>query len=1415
MVVLLEMLKRGEQDYPGVYQRSLKIWRKAWAESQKRKKRKDIDYFIPICKVERHLRKNQNEMVLNTTAPVGNRETKRVYSFEEGTIGPINQILSNAGGRLKFLGMTRYFLPTPARISYEYTLRNGRTKVESGYGYLGSTRSVKVIVTHPTLPSLDFVDMIRAPLVELSRECFNNSVLGATATPYIEELILRLRPYLDHIYTRKRTGYGSKVGTDRFVERVNDILDTVLLKIRAHCGTRSASTFRITSDTGNAEQHQEAMYSLKDIHIDSANQHIGTTLEHLLERGIVVDEDFDRLAGRILTLTASRGTQIHRRLSWGLPSPPSEVATILGGDYYARSVDGYLLSTEVPVWSGRGKADFVLSVRRSVTAEAENEYQAQGDWQPVLVVDTKTKAGVDCGFVGRQIGGTSSIVIDEACKKRGVTDDEWNEILANTPSLAESRQLKAYASGLASSYERFTNDDLASNALIVRGILALDETENKARTRDVLEGFFVSVYEQIQRRAADLVFEHEKTDKCEDIVIPKSVYEIESRYKKRIALVTEPLRIPMGQSVTESLPEPSKLSSFHGDNLFANRILDSREFILYVSAPAPGAGKMASWIARYWHGFDFIHSLARENAFKKIIWLDLGREFSDPQLRRAFLRRYALGTYQNESENPRNHIRDLVDSIEFCDLFDTVFSALMEGKKFPSIRDIEVITKGFELVIISGMDTIRKAVSSANMGLVQLLEVCIAEGSSKSSAAVWFDSMVSTPHSSRIYKQHRCAPLSYDSPLQVYIDEIIINHHLPPNSGISESPDSDETRCIIKMTPSGYEETETVVVPPLHGWHARFRVEAKPDRKISTYHRIGSSSTNRPQRNEIAENELLDFVAPLELAGGLSINIPSPDKSSIRRIPITLRETDSKAKGYKGVLSRSCISADLCNPDIRRVISRKKGVKWKALTSVNARRKNWTRLLHLEPFKTTYLPPDESRLLFQQISLKEASKIELDRILETVSLLNKLKTEYHESTRGFLADLVVQFNKLQLDSVVDSLIVDGLADFFRKHNYTKSIWYALSYHRSSFLNWILPPDAKLKLKDLQQTHPNLMLRFGNYFLMMISYLQDTTDIQMPLSRLCTLWDSVQPWVLMQLGAKQREADSPLSAYQPNKTFLDLKRRLQYLDLSPASKMPSFTKIRYGLQLDSEPDWDDDTQTRYQYRWYIFEKDSYSKELVAGCYDLGSKARAQIAVVPLDEQAEAAVACSSSSLIMPLLIAESESIPILYCADEEPYGSLDIDYTRIKWKPMGQLWYGTRGKGALARLKWLSTSYFGQFPTPKSEYLPKRPASSIQRMFDYLSAIYDELIDVTRARCRVSGSEKIGRIEFLNSSRMTIGTLRYVSMQSAVQILRTPYDAGMPLIIGKNELTWNPTSDIIYSNNLNQMKAVVEDGLLEF
>ena len=128
MVVILHMLKHGDDILPGLYRRSLTIWRNAWAESQQRKQKGDLDYFIPICNIERYLRKNHHKMLFNTTAAYGNSEVKRVYSWEEGTIGPMNSLLNMAGAQLRFLAMTRYPFPTPTKLTYEYRIRNGRIK---------------------------------------------------------------------------------------------------------------------------------------------------------------------------------------------------------------------------------------------------------------------------------------------------------------------------------------------------------------------------------------------------------------------------------------------------------------------------------------------------------------------------------------------------------------------------------------------------------------------------------------------------------------------------------------------------------------------------------------------------------------------------------------------------------------------------------------------------------------------------------------------------------------------------------------------------------------------------------------------------------------------------------------------------------------------------------------------------------------------------------------------------------------------------------------------------------------------------------------------------------------------------------------------------------------------------------------
>jgi len=344
LVSLLEMIKRGEDQYPGIYRRSLKIWRDAWAESQRRKKQGDPDYFIPICRVEKYLRKNHHKMIFNTTALFGNTETKRVYSWDEGPIGPMNALLNLAGARLRFLGMSRYPFPTPTKLNYEYTLKNGSTKQSSGYGYLGSTRNTKVIVAHPTLQPLDFVDMIRALVNELCRQCFINSVPNRVASIYIDLLIYRLRSFLDHIYEGKKTGQGKKIGTGNFVHKSGKILDQVIRYIQSEYGNRNGRPQRLTQRVSNEEFSAKTSLTLEDIKPLNGDHSVYDDLK--AKYGEYIDQrDLKKLAEDILRDASARGTRMHKRISWGLTHSSTERTIVLGGDYYADDKSGYGLTS--------------------------------------------------------------------------------------------------------------------------------------------------------------------------------------------------------------------------------------------------------------------------------------------------------------------------------------------------------------------------------------------------------------------------------------------------------------------------------------------------------------------------------------------------------------------------------------------------------------------------------------------------------------------------------------------------------------------------------------------------------------------------------------------------------------------------------------------------------------------------------------------------------------------------------------------------------------------------------------------------------------------------------------------------------------------------------------------------------------
>lgn len=1434
LVGLLQVLRRGEDQLPGTYRRSLKLWRRAWAESQRRKHLGDLDYFIPICNVERYLRKNHHYMVFNTTAPYGNAEAKRVYSWDEGPIGPMNNLLNLGGARLRFLAMTRYPFPTPIRIRYEYTLRDGSMKAATGYGYPGSQRSTKVILAHPLLQPLDFVDMIRAPVNELCRQCFIHSVPQRAAVNYINLLIYKLRPFLDHIYTQRKTGFGTKIGTNGFVDKVDVVLDSVLTRVRANHGKKNGRPRRVSQKVSDEGRSAETTLSLEDI------QPEGISFKELVELKTKVGKeidgrDFGRLARSILNESAVIGNRAHKRTSWGRIVPTTERTIVLGGDYHARNRSGYQLAANVPVWSGLGKADFVLYVRQSTSIGVEGEELTPGKWRPVIVVDLKSKAAFDCGIVGRRKYGSSGIVADEAISKRKLTPQEWHQTALNTPSQSESRQLDLYAKGLTAAYHRSTGDDSKNTSTIVQGILLVDASEFPSRVRNQLENLLISVYERIR---VDLMTHSESktsavrgTVEKNPLVHPRCVFEVASKSGKmtKMALVLKPFSIPAEGGVAAALPLPSELPQLHAIDLFRNRIPDSRHFVLYVSAPGTGPGEIASWIARYWHGIEYARQKVIRNGHESILWLDLAGEFSDRVLRQAFLKRYAprdaaartSKRIMKQERNYRKHMNEFLGRVTFLDLSYAIEQALLNGADFPCADSLEVRLPSYDMFIVSGMDTLWNMTPPEAKGLLQTLRVNIAEATAvPHSTTVWFQSAVPTPDTSEIYKQHRCRPLPHDSTLQVHVDEIILNHQIPPAPGISESPFMDEIRHVIRFTPGNLEKLGPVEIPALRGWSKRFRAESVLDAQSSTtYQKGGTGGISRAWTTQgiiaqFVEDDFLDIISAAVVRGSRQTNGGQTDNIA-HQFRINLDKTElkekSRTRGYRGVLSRVTLSEDLCNPEMRNVTSREKGVVYHPTKKIDTRRKNWTPKLHYEPEETTTLPPNESTLTLRTVSLGTADSIEIKRIMEAIAVLNRASLTEFPMVPDFLRKVMDEFNEIQVRvGSRDADLCHELSKTYQNIDYSKTIWHSLAYHRADLYAWNPPPGIRAALDAIKQKDKLRFLRYGNYLIMLLSALQEKRG-EFALDELYMIWNSVKPWILLQLGATPNERLKPVSKFDMQEVFRSLSLRVNSLKQIPESSVPSFDEIRFGIMADSHNPME--TPESF-YRWYVFEKSAFSNDFVAGSTIATLQSERSRTVIPLDEQADSAAKCFSNALVIPILIARAYGANILYTPlyddDSFPYfDSEDLDYRDINWQAKGHLRYATRRVGAAASLKWIGTSFYTGFPVPTGTSLPRRPLDLSRRMLDHLEEIADVLSVAQRVTCTLSGTRDNGLATFLFQDGKEAGKIGFGETHHAVRLLRTPYDDGVSVALGRNLLTWDPLLDIDYDNSLKSIRGLVE------
>jgi hypothetical protein len=148
-------------------------WRKACNEWEESRVNDPYDYSF-IQNAEPNLRGAFLKILWSTTKRYGNTENKRIYSWEEGTVGPLNALLNYAGARLRDLALTYYQFPQPeyyeVRIYGDKSTKviplslaekypdSGAVKTYTKAGYPGNQYGPRILLSHPTLPGLDFVN---------------------------------------------------------------------------------------------------------------------------------------------------------------------------------------------------------------------------------------------------------------------------------------------------------------------------------------------------------------------------------------------------------------------------------------------------------------------------------------------------------------------------------------------------------------------------------------------------------------------------------------------------------------------------------------------------------------------------------------------------------------------------------------------------------------------------------------------------------------------------------------------------------------------------------------------------------------------------------------------------------------------------------------------------------------------------------------------------------------------------------------------------------------------------------------------------------------------------------------------------------------------------------------------------------
>ncbi|MGY5860688.1 MAG: hypothetical protein RTU63_15075 [Candidatus Thorarchaeota archaeon] len=1353
--------------------------------------------------VERNIRRSHHKIVFNTSVSYGNIESKRMRRKEDRKY--INNLADYYGAILRTLGAEEFQFPPPMKT---YT-----DKGEVKWIYPGNARIPEFTPQH-TAAELDFVDMIRPHGLELIRQCLKYSVPMRDVRRYLDELVQRLTPFLEQVYSEQR-----KIESG-FVRGSVKVLREIVLEIRAKYGGTNGYPVSITLEVSHKMKERYMIESLRNSNFkDQCGSSIITNTKGSFNTNSkfpYLDSFFSDLADRcdiksnrrwkksvskireltknkilgrvdaryimkdLLECSRKMGSSFHDFVtSAEFTTRPFTLSSVFRyGDDLVTEKSEFLIVCEVPIAEGRGRVDIILFRRKELHRidDAFIEYI----WEPCMAIEVKTRCffNMDLYATFTKSKDRSRRVMEHMKELRKSDDDEWQQVIDATPIDYERGQLAAYEKEIIASYRQYAKRDLTPPIKLMKGVLVVDLKENWENLRDNIKELVVKAYHR-----------------SEEATLSKREHFHFNREEKHLRMGLVVFSNTEGKAGT-TIKRVKYLDPFH----YSKNRNDSREFILYHTVSGKGSpAQSAAQIAAHWHGLEILHERTK-GTHRDILWFDLTGALATPGKRNRIFR----ATLQ-----PSSIKRFLKRRVKFTDLSAALSSYLRGESTLVQVQQViqsQLKRARRPFIVITGFDKLRDTTTREKIPLADRFLVQFLDDIPEHSTILWFDRPVPTTQTSQRYDTRSITPFYQGSPWMNLVGEIIYNVPTAPRRYGSYVPVEDDERWLV--TEKNHDFTVTpLLIPPLYKWGERFRSDSARVENINrqnTYF-LRSSSYSSQKRGIRREYDEDDEEALLELLPHLlrfykeeSRDSMEDEKEIIKRTVIS--KTPSSQQPF---LSRVHFTP---NQYLTEKEHDGRVTRLEPVTSINHRRQYRKSRLYGKPRKVTTQPPHIALLRYQSTGLHTIVSRELRGIKQVLKLIRKQYGEKKE-WKEFLDSLQLLMDRKEPSDLFSPL--RKVKILLKSHPLSQILWHQLSSIRTR-LSQGLTPEQTQYLKSLTAQHPDLLLMTGNQlFLMLLAALHDA-DVLEPLRNVSEkLWQYLIPWQLMTIGYEPE--------YPPqHKTGVSVLQRSPLMDrlARRASALQDLSKN------------EDVYDVQFGKAFFVNERKN-SLSLLLSFQTRPESHEMNVILLRLPSMEETLVdtlrgLCrerpfwGESDLIRLGIASDSIDVntgmDIMVATKGGVRGLWVLDSEKTHWTSIGSLTYYSRPREQATLLMSLILQ--------EEQELSNVSIQAVGQQGSYLQKIVEVGLGTVAAvfrkckpmRCQVSldTAEQMFRLSFFKvEGNEEIAHLLIKRTVDVLEILRRPDFQCQQVVVDEHEMIWNRFRDIDYMGDAKVLRPWVE------